>query len=98
MLGRIQAVEARQPGFIAEVPQAAIASVASKIRAGDIIATTTNINGPDVTHTGFAYRNADGSLGFIHASTTGAVKITKDLAAYVNGNRRQVGIVVARPR
>ncbi len=78
------------------VPQADIAGIYDQLQAGDIIATTTDIGGLDVTHTGFVYKK-DGRTGFLHASLTGEVKISDDLADYINGNKVQTGIIVARP-
>lgn len=79
------------------IPQDRIAQVYPQIRPGDVIATSTTIRGLDVTHTGFAYRWPDGGIGFVHASSTGEVKVAVDLQAYVQGQRVQRGIVVARP-
>ncbi len=79
------------------VPQDRIRGVYDQLRAGDIIATATNVEGLDVTHTGFVYKHADGRTGFLHASLSGEVKINDDLADYIRGNRAQTGIIVARP-
>lgn len=79
------------------IPQNRIRSVYDQLQAGDIIATATNIGGLDVTHSGLVYANADGSKGFLHASTSGGVKVSPDLQAYVQNNKSQIGIVVARP-
>ncbi|MDX1546588.1 MAG: DUF1460 domain-containing protein [Rhodothermales bacterium] len=79
------------------VPQDRIGTVYDDLRAGDIIATATDIDGLDVTHSGLVYKGEDGSTGFLHASTTGGVKVSPDLQDYVMNNKRQIGIVVARP-
>ncbi len=79
------------------IPQDRIADVYDQLQAGDIIATATDIEGLDVTHTGFVYKPGDGSTGFLHASTTNGVTTSPDLASYIQGNRVQIGIVVARP-
>lgn len=79
------------------VPQDRIRGVYDRLEAGDIIATATDIDGLDVTHTGFVYKHADGRTGFLHASLTGEVKISDDLADYIRGNKVQTGILVARP-
>lgn len=79
------------------VPQARIRAVYGQLQPGDVIATATDIDGLDVTHTGFVYRTPEGGTGFIHASLTGEVKVSSDLAGYVQGNARQIGILVARP-
>lgn len=68
------------------------------LKTGDIIATTTNINGLDVTHTGFIYKE-NGKTKFMHASITkGEIVISKEeLKDYLKGNKKQTGIIVARP-
>lgn len=94
----IQAVEDRLNRTIEYryIPQDSIRAVYDQLRAGDLIATATNIDGLDVTHTGLVYKAAD-TTGLLHASTTGEVKISPDLADYVQGVSAQVGIIVARP-
>jgi hypothetical protein len=69
-----------------------------KLESGDIIATTTNIEGLDVTHTGFIYKK-NGKVQFMHASITkGEIIISKEeLKEYLKGNKKQTGIIVARP-
>ncbi|MDX1439320.1 MAG: DUF1460 domain-containing protein [Rubricoccaceae bacterium] len=79
------------------IPQQSIRSVYPYLEAGDVIATATHISGLDVTHTGFAYLSDDGQVGFLHASSTGEVKVAEDLRAYVEANDVQIGIIVARP-
>ena len=79
------------------IPQDKIHLSYDALRDGDILALSTHINGLDVTHTGLAFAQPDGTFGMLHASTTGGVKVSPDLAAYVKGNKVQIGIVVARP-
>lgn len=69
------------------------------LQSGDIIATTTNIEGLDVTHTGFIYKK-NGKTLFLHASITkGEIIISKEeLKEYLKGNKKQTGIIVARPQ
>lgn len=69
-----------------------------KLQMGDIIATTTNIDGLDVTHTGFIYKE-NGKTKFMHASITkGEIVISKEeLKEYLKSNKKQTGIIVARP-
>jgi hypothetical protein len=78
------------------VPQEDIASIYDQLRTGDIIATATGIDGLDVTHTGFVLKR-DGQTNFLHASLSGEVKVSDDLASYVQGVDAQTGIIVARP-
>jgi len=65
---------------------------------GDIIAITTSIEGLDVSHTGIAVR-VDGVLKYLHAPlTNGNVQITeKSLVDYLASNKKQTGIMIARP-
>ncbi len=79
------------------IPKAVIAQHYDALRPGDVIATATNIDGLDVTHTGFVYRTAAGGTAFLNASLSGEVLIAPDLARYVQGVRAQSGIIVARP-
>ncbi len=80
------------------IPQQRIRSVYGKLQAGDILALATDIEGLDVVHTGLAYRHEDGRMGLLHASTTRGVTVSSDLQRYVENNKRQIGIVVARPK
>lgn len=79
------------------IPQDRIRAVYGQLRAGDLVATATDIEGLDVTHTGLVYKGAADTTGLLHASTDGGVKISPDLQAYVQGVDSQVGIIVARP-
>lgn len=69
-----------------------------KMQTGDIIATTTDIAGLDVTHTGFILKQ-NGKTLFMHASITkGEIIISKEeLKEYLQGNKKQNGIIIARP-
>jgi cell wall-associated NlpC family hydrolase len=79
------------------VPQDSIPAVYDQLRAGDVIALATSIDGLDVSHTGLAYAHGDGSFGLLHASTSGGVVVSPDLQRYVQQIDHQIGIVVARP-
>ncbi|MDT0632227.1 DUF1460 domain-containing protein [Rubrivirga sp. S365] len=79
------------------VPQDRIAEAYPLLQAGDVIATATSIGGLDVTHTGFVHQTPE-HTGFMHASlSSDRVKISDDLARYVQGIPSQIGVVVARP-
>lgn len=80
------------------VAKARVRAAFAAIEEGDVIATTTSLDGLDVTHVGFATKAADGTVGFLHASPQGGVKTSPDLAAYLAGNRAQSGIFIVRPR
>lgn len=79
------------------IPQNRISRVYDRLHAGDIIALVTDIDGLDVTHTGLVYDDGNGGRGLLHASTSGGVLVSPDLQRYVTNNRRQIGILVARP-
>ncbi|MFS4416172.1 N-acetylmuramoyl-L-alanine amidase-like domain-containing protein [Maribacter sp. 2307ULW6-5] len=81
------------------LPQDQIAANEHLIKTGDIIALATSIKGLDVTHTGFAVREANGRIHLLHASTTSMeVEVTKEpLAEYLKGVSKNIGVLVARP-
>ncbi len=80
------------------IPKAKIAVQEAQLRAGDIIALATNINGLDVTHTGFAVCGPQNRIHLLHASTVGEVVISKEpLTDYLQKIKHNIGIMVARP-
>ncbi|MFK7844189.1 MAG: N-acetylmuramoyl-L-alanine amidase-like domain-containing protein [Rhodothermales bacterium] len=79
------------------IPQSDISTVYNQLAAGDIIALATDIGGLDVAHTGLVYKHPEGGAGLLHASTARGVVVSPDLQAYVENNKRQIGIVIARP-
>ncbi len=78
------------------IPASKIRSIYPLLKAGDIIAVTTDLQGLDATHTGLVYLSPNG-VGFIHASPSGKVKISADLQGYVERVDHAIGIMVARP-
>lgn len=79
------------------IPKDRIESLESSIMNGDIIAFTTNIDGLDISHTGFAlYQN--GRLHLLHASIrSNQVEISPvPLSEYLEPMRRVTGILVGR--
>ncbi len=81
------------------IPTNRIPEVSDRIATGDVLAFATAIPGLDVTHSAFAYRDAQGVLRVLHAPLSGgAVEITTaTLPEYVAAIRRSTGILVARP-
>ena len=75
------------------VPSDKIPEIEDNIQNGDIICFLSTVPGLDITHTGIACREEDGSLHFIHASMKeGKVVLeTRTLAEYARS-----GIRVAR--
>jgi len=70
----------------------------SGFKTGDIVALTTSIEGLDVTHTGFIYKEGENVL-FMHASQkAGKVIISEEgLRGYINSVKKCTGIMLARP-
>lgn len=74
-----------------------VTKLQAEIRQGDIIALTTDQEGLDVAHVGFAVWQGR-HLHLLHASSKeGAVVISKDtLPAYLKSNKKFTGIIIAR--
>ena len=80
------------------IPTQELRSQQSKLRSGDLVGIVINMNGLDVTHSGFLYRkHSKLQTGLIHASIRTGIKISPDLERYVMGVEGAIGIVVARP-
>jgi len=93
---RLRAQQRRDP--VRYVPQDSIRAVYDRLRAGDIVALVSSIDGLDVAHTGLVYAHPDGGRGLLHASFSDGVVVSPDLQRYVQTIDRQIGMVVARPR
>ncbi|MCX7798018.1 MAG: DUF1460 domain-containing protein [Melioribacter sp.] len=80
------------------IPQNKIHRVENKIKEGDIIGITTNIEGLDISHTGIAIKESNGRIHLLHAPNVGQkVQITKlPLADYIKANSKHTGIMVLR--
>lgn len=80
------------------IPKEMVEDIEGKIKSGDIVGITTDVEGLDTSHTGIAIRQK-GALRFMHAPITGKkVEITDvTLVEYLERNRKQTGIIVARP-
>lgn len=80
------------------IPKKLIIADSLKVRNGDVVFFTTSIKGLDVTHMGLVYKDKS-ELKFIHASQTlGKVVVhTASLRSYTEENRRQTGVIFARP-
>lgn len=96
-IGRMERSLDRTPRWL--VPAHRIVQVQDRIHSGDVLAFATAIPGLDVTHTGLAYRDAQGVLRVLHAPLSGgAVEVSRTtLPQYVSAIRRATGILVARP-
>ena len=80
------------------IPKNHVARISDQILDGDILGITTSIDGIDTSHTGIAVRQ-NGKLHLMHAPLAGReVQISeKVLSEYLAFNKRQTGIMVARP-
>ena len=80
------------------IPKNSIDKYYDSLSTGDIIATTTEIKGLDVTHTGYIYKQDSGTY-FLHASIIQKEVIISDmeLKEYLNSDRKKTGVMVARP-
>lgn len=92
------AEEAINSRYYYYIPTNSISKSYDLMQTGDIIATTTNIGGLDVTHTGYVYKEGGGTY-FMHASSKSKQVIisTEELQEYVGGDSKKTGIMVARP-
>ena len=81
------------------VPVARLGAVRDRIETGDVLAFATSIEGLDVTHAAFAWRDGGGVLRVLHAPLSGGVvEVTAaTLPEYVGAIRRCTGVLVARP-
>jgi hypothetical protein len=80
------------------IPKRRVAAISDKIHDGDILGITTSIDGIDTSHTGIAvWKNRE--LHLMHAPLVGkSVQISeKVLSEYLEANKRQTGVMVARP-
>jgi len=80
------------------IPKNEVDSYYDDLKTGDIIATTTEIKGLDVTHTGYIYKK-NGKTYFLNASLTAKEVIVskEELKAYLKSDKKKTGIMVARP-
>ena len=99
LLEKIQKIEEKINGqSFTYIPKTKIKSIENQFLNGDIIGITTNIDGLDITHEGFAIRLQDKRVYLLHASSDfKRVMVTdKPLSEYMAKNKNQTGIMVAR--
>ena len=79
------------------IPKANVRKIESQIQDGDIIAITSNIEGLDFNHEGFAIRK-NGRIHLLHASQEmkKIVISTEPLSDYLNRFKKHSGIAVVR--
>jgi len=90
-----EAINARDTAYI---PKEQVAGILDKIQDGDIIGTTTSMEGLDTSHTGIALTQ-DGQVHFMHAPLAGgAVEISSgNLSEYLMRITKMTGIMIVRP-
>jgi len=82
------------------LPTAKIADDEQLLQTGDIVGLTTHSQGLDITHTGMCYRDADGVLRFLNASSLKAnmkVVLGPRLSDVLKNSKVEDGIMVVRP-
>ncbi len=80
------------------LPKDRVADVQPSLMTGDIVGITTSIEGLDCAHAGLCYRDEQGRVRLLHASTTTQeVTLDDELTAYLARVRTHTGIIVARP-
>jgi Protein of unknown function (DUF1460) len=99
LVRKIARVEDRINGRpLAYVPKHRVVDAQPFLVTGDIVGITTSIGGLDCAHTGLCYRDEQGRLRLLHASTTAReVTLDVELAAYLARVATHTGIIVARP-
>ncbi|MDQ1266496.1 MAG: hypothetical protein QG635_1648, partial [Bacteroidota bacterium] len=81
------------------IPSAQISKIESKLSTGDIIAIATSKKGLDYSHTGLAYRDNNGLLRFLHASSKKkSVTLDMSLNEYISSVSLDTGITVLRAK
>lgn len=79
------------------IPKDKVKSIENKLKSGDIILIATSKKGLDYSHLGFAYRETDGTMRLLHASTKQKeVIIDKTISEYLAQNTSATGINVLR--
>ena len=99
LLGKIIKIEEKINGQnFTFIPKSKVKAIENQFLNGDIIGITTNIEGLDITHEGFAIRLQDKRVYLLHASSDfKRVMVTdKPLVEYLVKNKTQTGIMVAR--
>lgn len=83
------------------IPKSKVARIESKLRNGDIIAIVGSANGSYTTHVGLAYRDDNGILRLMHATSARSKGrkciVDSRLRDYLYASKKRAGIIVARP-
>lgn len=98
LIQEMATIEARlNKASLSYIPKTKLAEYIEDIPEGSIIAITTNLDGLDIAHIGFAYWQK-GSLHLLHASSSNSrVEISEqDLMTYLKGIKHFSGIMIAQ--
>ena len=81
------------------IPKDSVAEIENKLKDGDIVAFTTKIPGLDVSHVAMIIKMSNGETRLLEAPDVGLrVKLSYlPLSEYLMNNKKQTGIIVARP-
>jgi Protein of unknown function (DUF1460). len=81
------------------IPEEKIKVCEQGMRNGDIVCFVTDIEGLDISHTGFVYYEKD-VVTFIHASSTAKKVIAnpQPITGYVEKNKSVKGLMIVRPQ
>lgn len=80
------------------VPKEKVADIEVLLKTGDLLGLTTKVQGLDVSHTGLCYRDENGVLRLLHASSAKKeVVLDERLSDFLAKSKVNTGIVVARP-
>lgn len=99
LLEKIKKIEEKINGqTFTYIPKANIKSIENQFLNGDIVGITTNVDGLDIAHEGFAIRLQDKRVYLLHASSDFKRVMVSDkpLSEYIAKNKNQTGIMVAR--
>ena len=90
-------INARKNYFL---PTARVADAEQLLKTGDIVGLTTTMEGLDCSHTGMCYRDKEGVLRFLHASSAKSVMqvtLGPRLSDYLKNSKVNDGLMVVRP-
>lgn len=95
-MARIQARVSDLPVY--HVPKRYVPAAERELQTGDVIAVTSRDTGGYTSHVGLAYRDGNGALRFLHASSRQRrVVLDERLSSYLADKRDDIGIVAVRP-
>ncbi len=95
-MARIEARVSDLP--VVHVPKRSVPAAERELQSGDVIAITSRDTGGYTSHVGLAYRDGNGVLRFLHASSKQRRVVLDDrLSNYLADKRDDIGIIAVRP-